>query len=325
MLSAQSPSSASACAERAMELVKQINHVLALMRLDLANYNLDTIRPLLLQMNADYESQKFAKVASLTALAKTRAWLKREIMPQDKDAVKMALLNMIIPGAHNSRTTSHLDQFSPDQLAETLELDRTRLQALWSDAIFIITINSIFTVFFALAPQLRNDERFDTLKARVCTIAESAFNATRPQSGVFDASFADAAAAELHNFYVTSTISKTVEPPIAPDMIVFLINRLLTNSCLVKQQDAEHPIPLHYTHLVFCNMASKLQKLVLDLLPAYNAYLARGGASPVTDIFLPVPMSTARTMPSQSSIKPASAAKCPIHSLGNLHSAPRSS
>jgi len=185
----------------AHERARRILGILDNMRLDLANFRLQALRPHLKQMAVEYESGKFEEAleSGRTSLNNTTRWLKetvevlkkvkRERDPEGvalpdasiryEDVYVEALLGLII--AHPSGTAvatvgstsgvstpakddltpaqlslkTRLDRFSPDQIPETLQLDRDRIISYSNEAHVLTLVSALVTMSRNLHPELR--------------------------------------------------------------------------------------------------------------------------------------------------------------------------
>ncbi|KAL0272814.1 UNVERIFIED_CONTAM: hypothetical protein PYX00_005646 [Menopon gallinae] len=113
-----------------VDVFKGILETLELMRLDMANFAIDIMRPQILASSVEYEKQKFADYLKFNegALTLTKQWLKKHY-PTDSDAA--VDLNKKTSGILNRAYLDLLEwDFPNDRLPETVLIDDKRLLEL---------------------------------------------------------------------------------------------------------------------------------------------------------------------------------------------------
>lgn len=138
-----------------VSLYKGILDTLQLMKIDMANFTLFSIRPELVSNHMEYERQKFADYLKLSgeSLPITEAWLSRHVNSQGadrniKDTLYDAFLELLV-----------WDNDKP--YPETLILDEKRLIKLKEDFYLIkMTATIVLLSFNSVPPQLLSDLTF---------------------------------------------------------------------------------------------------------------------------------------------------------------------
>ncbi|KAM4835903.1 LOW QUALITY PROTEIN: T-complex protein 11-like protein 2 [Thomomys bottae] len=125
-----------------VEVLRQIFHVLDLMKMDMANFTIMSLRPHLQRQLVEYERTKFQEILDETpnALEQTTEWIKESV---DEELLSLSE-SAVTPGTENSSTpslgptlvlnNSYLKPLQWDyqkrEIPETLITDGTRLQEL---------------------------------------------------------------------------------------------------------------------------------------------------------------------------------------------------
>ncbi|KAI9190194.1 hypothetical protein H9P43_001627 [Blastocladiella emersonii ATCC 22665] len=159
------------------QTVVRIHAVLARMRVDLANFHLQQLRPVLQARAVEYEAHKFAEYMASSAIAgrsgieKTEAWLgaaARDLLstsmarnpegvplndltrPKFEDVYHEALLGLVSPAAATAVAVT------PDNVPETLALDARRLHAMQNAAQAVAIAGALVMVARNAFPWFRN-------------------------------------------------------------------------------------------------------------------------------------------------------------------------
>ncbi|KAJ3158438.1 hypothetical protein HDU86_002907 [Geranomyces michiganensis] len=154
------------------DLADAFQRILAIlddMKLDLANYRLQALRPHLQQQAVEYETAKFdeALAAGRVTLAKTTAWLNSTVnslastvAARNPEGVNPAENRVRFENAYNEALIALIQAPTPvnaDTIAETLLLDAHRLHAMQNEAQAITIVAALVMLSKNAVRELRDD------------------------------------------------------------------------------------------------------------------------------------------------------------------------
>ncbi|KAJ3333301.1 hypothetical protein HDU76_009627 [Blyttiomyces sp. JEL0837] len=153
-------------------VIEQILELLEDMKLDLANYRLQSLRPHMKTVAVEYERSRFKKAIERGEVTteRTRAWLTAAV--KDKEAVAKARNpeQVDIPENKVRFTEAFHDGIlslvfgnnavSPEQLPETMTMDAARLFKFQNDGQMITVVAALLMLSQNAVPELRGDKAF---------------------------------------------------------------------------------------------------------------------------------------------------------------------
>lgn len=160
-------------------LFKGIFELLDQMKLDMANFHIQQLRPHIQLKSIQYERQKFqqfldnqSKLSSLDGLEYTKLWLKRnfESLDLENETNCKIITNKILINAYLELLV--WDHNKQDSYPETLLLDATRINTIKAKVLKLTLIGSVFLVTYAtVGPSIQGLQEFkDKLKEHLIVL-----------------------------------------------------------------------------------------------------------------------------------------------------------
>jgi hypothetical protein len=152
-------------------VLEKIFALLETMQLDLANYRLRSIRPVLMEQAAEYERGKFEQALkeNRAGLNRTEMWLATACAAARDIAAARNPENIAIPENRVRYDTIYSDAMlsmifgteivSPDRCPETLMLDQERLVEYQNEAQAITVVAALVMLTRNMIPELRDDQK----------------------------------------------------------------------------------------------------------------------------------------------------------------------
>lgn len=164
-------------------LFKEIFEVLDLMKMDMANFTIQQIRPYCQQQSVEYERKKFQdflksqQEVGIDGLEFTKAWLKRSHDKiTDVNAVEEAMaLPLATPAAiMNEAYIELLDFEEKNVIPETLVMDHTRISEQMESAHRLALISSVLMITYStVGASISGVQALkEKLKSEICTLLE---------------------------------------------------------------------------------------------------------------------------------------------------------
>lgn len=164
---------------------ERILDVLEDMKLDLMNFQLQSVKPYLMQQAAEYEKTKFneALERNQVQLDRTKEWLKKSVVDlqsvtaaRNPENITHPDLRVKFESVYNSALLGLLFSNTPieqDSLAETLLLDFERICSLQNEAQAIAIVSALVMLSKNIVPELRrNDTASKKLKESLFILLE---------------------------------------------------------------------------------------------------------------------------------------------------------
>ncbi|XP_048765926.2 T-complex protein 11-like protein 1 isoform X2 [Ostrea edulis] len=174
-------------------LFKEIFEVLDLMKMDMANFTLQQIRPYCQQQSVEYERQKFQdflksqQETGIDGLEFTKVWLKRSHDKiTDVNAVEEAMsLPLATPAAIlNEAYIELLHWDERNVIPETLVMDHARVTEQREKAHRLALISSVLMITYSTVGSSISGVQVlkDKLKSEICTLLEGVSNSDLPKA-----------------------------------------------------------------------------------------------------------------------------------------------
>ncbi|XP_054168695.1 T-complex protein 11-like protein 1 [Oppia nitens] len=162
-----------------ISLIRGIMDLLDVMKLDMANFHIQQLRPHIQLKSIEYERKKFkefleqqSKLTTVDGLEFTKSWIKRnyEAIDVSKESNAVMITNKILTNAYLELLVC--DNAIQDSYPETLLLDAKRIQEIREQVLKITLVGSIFLVTNATTgPSVQSLQEFkNKLKKELCIL-----------------------------------------------------------------------------------------------------------------------------------------------------------
>jgi hypothetical protein len=165
---------------------ERILKMLEEMKFDLMNFQLQSVKPTLIQQAVEYEKSKFdeALAQKQISLDKTKAWLKKSVSElqnisaaRNPDKVEHPDLKVKYESAYHDALLSLVFSTTPldsDQFAETLMMDLERIMSMQNETQALAIVSALLMLSKNIVPELRlSEELLVELKNKLLVLLEA--------------------------------------------------------------------------------------------------------------------------------------------------------